>query len=339
MPWIARRTAFAALAALLVACGDADPPRDLVDAADTGVAADTGADGGALDAGDTGGRDVDNRDDVDASADASPSDVGESDGSDAAVDADEDASVGDVATDPAVDAATDVGRDTADVSADADAAVDADATADSGGVPVPGFGAIEGACGVLTSEVLADASPVAFRNAIDFGADPFDEDDVERLTDGGFEVYTDPNAGGSSILSETFAFEVLARCEGATLVATELEVDYDPAESAKTDFVVAIDDRIVGVSVTRAVTFPRDAELGVDEAARRMTGKLEGILESSENVVGDVVWERQILHVIAWGPEHADDVAAAWDTLASGVRADTILVVTTSNGDDTFLYD
>lgn len=302
-------------------------------ASDVGGGSDAGLDTGLTDVGGTdAGIDADAADTAlpDAIEDAGGSDVGSDTSDDVSVDASDAGDASD-AFDAAMDAGSDVG---ADVDVDA-----ADTDSDASDGPLPGFGAIEGACGVLTDAVLDDPTPVQFRNAIDFGDDPFDEEDADQLTDGGFEVYTDPNAGGSSIVSETFAFEVLARCEGATLVATELEVAYDPEDSAKTDLVVAFDDRVIGVSVTRAVTFPREAELGVDEAARRMTGKLEGILESTANAVGDVTWDRQILHVIAWGPEHADDVSEAWDGIDAAVRADTILMLTTSNGQDAPLYE
>ena len=53
------------------------------------------------------------------------------------------------------------------------------------------------------------------------------EDDLEDLdgnpNDDKDDDPDDGNAGGSSLLSEVFAYEVLHRCEGATLLKTETD--------------------------------------------------------------------------------------------------------------------
>ena len=65
------------------------------------------------------------------------------------------------------------------------------------------------------------------QNTIDFGDNPYDTSDYALLTAGGQEIIDDGNAGGSSLYSEVFAYEVLSRCEGAMLLKTETEVIYD----------------------------------------------------------------------------------------------------------------
>ena len=61
-----------------------------------------------------------------------------------------------------------------------------------------------------------------------------------------------PNAGGSSLISEALAFELLARAFGASLSKTELELDYS-AGSKMTDFAIDVFGGYpLGVSVTRA---------------------------------------------------------------------------------------
>ena len=119
------------------------------------------------------------------------------------------------------------------------------------------FGSIEGSCGVMAAE-LGDEESSFFAATIDFAADPFDDpEDVDRLTPGSRSVLEAGNAGGSSLYSEVFAFEVLARCDAAELLETETTISYQPGyTSSITDFLIAIDDHRVGVSVTRAVGFP-----------------------------------------------------------------------------------
>jgi hypothetical protein len=200
-----------------------------------------------------------------------------------------------------------------------------------------GFGSIMGACGVL-DDALTSTSPSAFSNSIDFGDDPYDSADESRLTEGGREILSDGNAGGSSLFSELFAFEVLQRCEGAVLLKTETEVEYVDSMGKLTDLLVSIDGLKIGVSVTRAVTFPRDAPYSEADARVLLERKLEDILASSANVAAEDRWVKQILHVIAYGPIHAEAMLGAFPLIDASIRSDTILVVTRSDGEDEFLY-
>ena len=74
------------------------------------------------------------------------------------------------------------------------------------------------------------------------------------------------------------------------------------------------------------------------QAARPYADKLADVLESSANVAPADAWQKQILSVIAWAPGHADAIAAAWADVDAAVRADTIVVVTVTDGDDAPLY-
>ncbi len=200
-----------------------------------------------------------------------------------------------------------------------------------------GFGVISGACGVLDA-VLTSTSPSVFSNSIDFADDPYDDADLDRLTPGGQEIIHDGNAGGSSLLSEVFAYEVLERCDGAVLLKTETEIEYTDPNGKITDLLVAIDGHKIGVSVTRAVAFPRDAPYTEADAEPLIRRKLGDILVSSANVAAADRWDKQILHVLAYGEAHAEAVQAAYDQIDATTRSDTILVITRSDGEDAFLY-
>ena len=276
---------------------------------------------------------------------------GEADGSGAPGDVEEDSAAADTGsgadTAESADTATDSGSGSGDATVE-DTAIEpdtADDTADdtasdgSGGptLPLPGFGTITGSCGVIDEELLSPDSSVIV-NAIDFGTDPWDNPaDLGLLTSGGQEMVADGNAGGSSLESEIFSLEVLTRCEGATLVKTETEVVYDVSGSI-TDILVEIDGMKVGVSVTRAVGFPRDAAYTEATATALLTRKLTDIQESTANVSAGDRWVKQILHVIAYADQHVAAMQAAYAALDPSVKADTILWVTRSDGDDEFLY-
>ncbi|MCB9735544.1 MAG: hypothetical protein H6745_23385 [Deltaproteobacteria bacterium] len=298
------------LGGALGACGDGaavEAPADAVDAVD--ALADVGAD--TLVTGDAG--DADDTADSAAPDDADDTAIAEDSGGD------------DVAEDTA-------GEDSAPGDA-ADTDTDTDAVET---VPTAGFGAISGDCGVIDTE-LADPGPTLFVNHIDFGDDPYDAADLDLLTDGGQAIIAAGNAGGSSLYSEVFAYELLARCELATLLKTETTIEY-VGDGKITDLLVEIDGEKVGVSVTRAVAFPFDSTYTEAQAKSLLEKKLGDILLSSGHVAESDRWVKQILSVVAYGDQHAAAIESAWASIDAAVRADTIVIVTVSDGDDAFLY-
>ncbi len=205
-------------------------------------------------------------------------------------------------------------------------------------IPLPGFGALSGDCGVLDTE-LVDAGPSYFLLTMDFGTDVYDAGDYGLLTPGGQVLATSANAGGSSGWSETFAYEVIARCELADLLKTETQVEYDPLTTgAMTDMLVSIDGYRIGVSVVRAMTYPRDTVPVLADVQALLTDKLLGIQESSGRVLPVDAWVKQILAVMADSSAHEAVWRQAWESLDPSVRADTILYVTVTNGADDPIY-
>lgn len=207
---------------------------------------------------------------------------------------------------------------------------------DASSLPLPGFGALAGACGVLDDEEWnAKQAPFFFRNVIDFGTTDFDQ---TKLSSGGLKVFTDGNLGGNSLHSEVFSFEALYRCELAKLLKTEREIAYLDAGGKKTDLLVEIDGRKVGVSVTRAFHFPAGQPYTEAEATKLLEGKLADVLLSNVNAKPEDAWQRALLHVIAADAQHADMVKTAYDKIDAAVRANTILLVTVTDGKDDYIY-
>lgn len=227
------------------------------------------------------------------------------------------------------------GNSGADPAPDAAASADAPPTVDASPFPLDGFGMITGACDELDLE-LTSPEPSVFVDHLAFAAE-YMETDLGLLTPGGREIIADGNAGGSSLMSEVFAYEVLARCELAALLATELEIEYETAGTI-TDLLVEIDGLKIGVSVTRAVAFPFEDPYTVAQARTLLEGKLAGVLESSANVAPADAWEKQILAVLAYGSGHADALEAALGQIDAAVRADTIVWITVTDGADAFIY-
>lgn len=251
--------------------------------------------------------------DVDAGVDASfdafdPADAGP-------VDADTDAF--DVGTDATNDAGTDSALDAA---------------------PAMGFGQIEGPCPRILDE-LETTSPSFFVTRLDFMDDPFDRpEDEDLLTEGGLQVLVDPTLGGSSDVSEAFAYEVLERCDGAGLLETETFIEYMPTPGPSTDILVELEDLKIGVSVTRAVGFPRDDPWDVTRGEGLLTDKLTDVLGSTARVSDVDRWVKQILVVMAYEDMHAESLRTAWESLDDDVRADTIVYVVITDGMDGPIY-
>lgn len=226
----------------------------------------------------------------------------------------------------------------ADASASGTDASGVDAALEDAGspdAPPAGLYSITGDCDELDTELTAD-SPSTFANHLIFDH-LYTDDDFDLLTPGGQEIILDDNLGGSSILSEVFAYENLASCEGAVLLKTEREIDY-AVDGKKTDFLAEIDGLKIGVSVVRAQTFPLGSELSVADATALLEGKLADILESTANVATADAWGKQILAVIVYNDQHATSLQTALPAIDAAVRADTIVWLTVTDGPDDVIY-
>lgn len=218
-----------------------------------------------------------------------------------------------------------------------DAPIGPDAAVDASG-PRPGFGEIVGDCGVLGLTELDGTIPLWFQGELTFANRYDDPAERDQLTPGGLEIILDGNAGGSSLYSEVFAYEWLARCELATLVKTETEIAYDVVSSKKADLLVEIDARKVGVSVTRAMTFPFGQPYTLAAATTLFDRKLDDIQLATANVSAADRWSKQMLVALAYDLQHAQVAMQAWQALDDATRDDTILIVAVTSGDDVFIY-
>ena len=230
------------------------------------------------------------------------------------------------------DAPPDSAPDTTPDSPAEDVAVDVDAGLV---VPLDGMGEISGQCGVLDDAEWNASLPFLFRNAIDFGTAGFVEAD---LSPGGAEILADGNLNPGSIHSEIVAYEALYRCELATYLKSEGEVDYKDAGGKKTDVLVEIDGLKVGVSVVRAFRFPPGTPYTVADATIVLHDKLSEIPLSAANAQPQDAWVRSILHVVAYDAASADSIETAWEQTDDTLRGDTIVVVTVTDGEDAFVY-
>lgn len=204
-----------------------------------------------------------------------------------------------------------------------------------GGAPLDGYGALAGSCGDVDLEDVLSPDAELLTNALDLTGRP----DLEPalLSPGGQVMYAAGNLNQSSLWSEVFAYEVLYRCEGAVFLKGEADIAY-AIDGKKTDLLVEIDGEKVGVSVVRAVSFPEGSPYPVAQAYDVLEGKLADILQSTANVAPADAWRKQILSVVAQTPAHAQAIVDAYAMVDAATQADTIVVVTVTEGDDAFIY-
>lgn len=207
---------------------------------------------------------------------------------------------------------------------------DADGTAEV--LPLDGFGEITGDCDALT---LPGESGRMLHNTIDFGSSVFD---AALLSPGGSELFSEGTLGGSSIHSEVFAFEVLYRCERASLLKSETEITYVDESGKKTDMLVQIDEQKVGVSVTRAFKWGEGAIYTEEDAHALLSDKLSDVILSAANAAEADAWSHAVLHVITYDGSYIESLEAAYAALPSELTSDTIVVLTVTEGDDAFIY-
>lgn len=134
-----------------------------------------------------------------------------------------------------------------------------------------------------------------------------------------------PNAGGSSVESETLSFEILKKFFNAHLISTEMEVNYWPEGGSITDYVCLLFGAVIGVSVTRAMKYNGEA-FTLADASALLQKKLKGISQSSRNSM--LKWRKQILHVWIMSPQACESICLAWSKLDRQLKSNTVLLIT-----------
>lgn len=147
-----------------------------------------------------------------------------------------------------------------------------------------------------------------------------------------------PNAGGTSVNSEVFSFDMLDFLLNAKLQATEMQLEYFPLGSKITDYSVSIGDQTFGVSVTRAMKFGGGVFDDTD-AYRLLSKKLFGVNASTKAVLKRFRWKKQILHIWAESTQVADTLARVYHSeIDDDLKNNTLVMVTVCANDNTFIF-
>jgi hypothetical protein len=186
------------------------------------------------------------------------------------------------------------------------------------------LGTVSGSCGELAT-LFAANEPALLVNTYDFfESESFDS---SLLGSGATKRYEQDNQGGSSLCSEVMSIQLLEECDGALLHKTEIEIVY-ATEGSIADYTATLDEKRIGVSVTRAYKGPMGDEYSLEDATTLLTKKLNGLLEAAENVSPEDGWDHSLLHVWTLRSDWVPTLVTAWEALPAETRANSIVMVT-----------
>ncbi|XP_035829709.1 AAC-rich mRNA clone AAC4 protein-like [Aplysia californica] len=153
------------------------------------------------------------------------------------------------------------------------------------------------------------------------------DEDYEAMSDGAKRMLKEGNAGGCSIMSEAYSFNLIKQklLINVELWETETKIQYRNRKGKITDYTINFEKRRFAVQVTRAMYHPKDRSVPVKRLKKEIDKKLKGIKESSQNA--SLRWEKQILHVWCQDSTLSEVVEDAFMNADAVLRGNTILLV------------
>eukprot|EP00246_Nothoceros_aenigmaticus_P013978 TRINITY_DN5113_c0_g1_i1.p1 TRINITY_DN5113_c0_g1~~TRINITY_DN5113_c0_g1_i1.p1 ORF type:complete len:735 (+),score=103.89 TRINITY_DN5113_c0_g1_i1:139-2343(+) len=147
-------------------------------------------------------------------------------------------------------------------------------------------------------------------------------------------VATEQNAGGSSTISETLSVEYFVRRFQARDIVTEMEVEYSFMNMKKVDYVCTIFGQRVGVSVTRAMSYPDPKKFNEDTAMALLRKKLFGLVVARSGVTSRHSFSQCILHVWCETRNTAKILEEKYPEISTEMQVaeDVIMVLTVAEG-------
>lgn len=158
------------------------------------------------------------------------------------------------------------------------------------------------------------------------------------------KILSEPNAGGTSVVSETLSMEYMHQRFCAADVLTEMQIKYWSDNWKKVDFICSIATtsasvagagmmQRVGVSVTRAMGFPDYTSFTFEDGLKLLHKKLNGLVVARAGVDELHRYDRSVLHIWCQHASVAATMRRAFDAmLAEGdealVHEDVCVVLT-----------
>ncbi|KAI5071300.1 hypothetical protein GOP47_0013551 [Adiantum capillus-veneris] len=147
-------------------------------------------------------------------------------------------------------------------------------------------------------------------------------------------VRTESNAGGTSTISESLSVEYFVRRFQAKEIVTEMEVEYCSFNWKKVDYICTLYGQRVGISVTRAMSFPDPKDFSAQMAYRLLHKKLFGLVVARHGVSKRHSFSQCILHVWCETQQTADLMQREYDAVSRelDIADDVVMVLTVADG-------
>lgn len=110
------------------------------------------------------------------------------------------------------------------------------------------------------------------------------------------EVLHIQNAGGSSEISEALSMHTMKLKFHACNFIPEMAIEYSYG-SKICDYITTIGNNTIGVSVTRAISYPFNEPFSLIHSTTLLYKKLMGIVIAQKNIVGKYYFDTSIIHV------------------------------------------
>ena len=138
-----------------------------------------------------------------------------------------------------------------------------------------------------------------------------------------YRALTSPNAGGKSTVSEALSIQYFIDHYNASSVLIEKEIEYW-IDYKIVDFVCTLNNQRVGVSVTRAMFFPKAKHIGnpsypqeytIEDARKLIRKKLYGLIIARNGACNKHSFYKSILHIWCQTRKIADLLKQAYSEL------------------------
>ena len=174
---------------------------------------------------------------------------------------------------------------------------------------------------------------------------PVSVDDLDRLSTGARTLFSEAQLA-DEVYGHALSFDVLSRCQKASLLKTPSMIRYRDDTDDATDYLARIQGRAAAVKVVRAPRRLSKQDLGalaqrvnLDATAPEALDRMLGDLQTGRQQAWPIDrWNRQVLFVLTDSNSYATSLTEAWEELPSRARNRTVLWVAVTEGHDDFLY-
>lgn len=165
-----------------------------------------------------------------------------------------------------------------------------------------------------------------------------DFDCNSSLTTDGQTVFISDNSGGSSLISNSLAMNIL-NLLGYNLYLTSDAIIYDNPSGKMLDMLVSSENFNFGVDISRAVSYPLGSFYSSTQATSLLESKLLDIEQAKVNISSLNPIDSSLLFIFAYNSQHSDAVSSAWNSLDPAIKSNVSLILMVTEGLDEFIYD